>query len=285
MHRQQGHEALPSAEAIRKRFGLPWDRVLHLATTKPSHRTRLLGQWDGTHFAGWGEDGPDAATRALRSVALRVGRPPTAFEYDEAAKAIEAKSAQRRSGKPLLLPRSRYMLSVHESWPAVLQEAGLEPSPSPPAPPPPPSMSQVLDRFIDEFGVLPSGNYLLEWSRRINIPTPRIRQGWDEVVSEVRGLRSARGALTPDRPTRGKDLPPLPDPVPRVRRMPFRHSRAAILDSLRRYGALHLAPGCMPRQKHYMAAGRQDRELIWPGHFTRFGRFHDLCVEAGIEFA
>jgi hypothetical protein len=65
--------------------------------------------------------------------------------------------------------------------------------------------------------------------------------------------------------------------------MPFRHSRAAILDSLRRYGALHLAPGCMPRQKHYMAAGRQDRELIWPGHFTRFGRFHDLCVEAGIE--
>ena len=103
------------------------------------------------------------------------------------------------------------------------------------------------------------------------------------VIAETRSIRAARGKLTPEHPRRTKHLPPLPDPRPRVRRAVFRHSRDAILDSLRRYGELHLPPGAMPRQKHYMAACRKDRRLIWPGHFTRFGRFHDLCLEAGIE--
>ncbi len=65
--------------------------------------------------------------------------------------------------------------------------------------------------------------------------------------------------------------------------MAFRHSREAILASLRRYGELHLPPGGMPRQKHYLAACRKDPKLIWPSAMTGHGRFHDLCLEAGIE--
>ena len=83
--------------------------------------------------------------------------------------------------------------------------------------------------------------------------------------------------------TAAKHLPPLPAPRPRQRRVPFRHSRAAILASLRRYGSQHLAPGALPRQKHYLVACRTDPELIWPGRFGRHGRFHDLCRAAGIE--
>ena len=279
----QGRVALPSAEAIRKRFGVGWDRVLALALAERSHRTKLIGQWDGSHFAGWGPQGPDDAIRLLRTVALRIGHTPTPFEYDEESRVIEATSARRRTGRPLLLPRSVYLLSIHKSWDAALGEAGLEPRPSSPAPPPAPSLSLTLDHFIDEFGVLPNSGYFLEWCRRMDIPATRISGGWAAVIAEVRSIRSARGALTPEHLSRTEHLPPLPDPLPRVRRVVFRHSREAILDSLRRYGMIHLPPGAMPRQKHYMAACRKDRQLIWPGHFTRFGRFHDLCLEAGIE--
>jgi len=280
---EQGRLALPSAEAIRKRFGMGWGRVMVLAMAERSHRTSLIGQWDGSHFAGWGAEGPHDAIRVMRTVALRIGHAPTAFEYDEESRVIEARSARRRTGRPLLLPRSVYLLSVHKSWDAALREAGLEPRPRPPAPPPAPSLSRALDQFIDEFGVLPNSGYFLEWCRRMDIPTTRISGGWAAVVTEVRGIRSARGEPTPEHARRTKSLPPLPDPLPRVRRMAFRHSRDAILDSLRLYGRVHLPPGAMPRQKHYMAACRKDRQLIWPGHFARFGRFHDLCLEAGIE--
>ena len=130
---------------------------------------------------------------------------------------------------------------------------------------------------------LPSSGYFLEWCRRRDIPTPRVRGGWAPVVTQVRAARVRRGAAMPASATAAKHLPPLPAPQPRQCRSPFRHSRAAILTSLRRYVTRHLAPGALPRQKHYLVACRTDPGLIWPGRFGRHGRFHDLCQEAGIE--
>lgn len=281
--REQERTNLPSAEAVRQRFGLAWRRILELALTDRSQRTKLLGQWDGSYFAGWGPTGPKEALRTVKAVAIRIGHAPAPFEYDEAARAMEAESGRRRTGRLLLLPRSVYVVSEFESWSAALQEAGLEPRPGHPssarvAPP-----VETLDQFIEEVGFLPNSAYFLEWCRRRDIPTARLVGGWAGVVADVRRLRAARGASTPEHATRPKDLPPLPNPVPRVRRMAFRHSREAILASLRRYGELHLPPGGMPRQKHYLAACRKDPKLIWPSAMTGHGRFHDLCLEAGIE--
>ncbi len=278
----QGRVDLPSAEAIRQRCGLTWGRVVELAMVERSGRTRVLGQWDGSHFAGWGVQGPADGLRALRAVALRISHAPTSFEYDETAKALEIEAGRRR-GRPLLLPRSVYLIGVYGSWAGALQEAGLEPRPSPPVPQAVPSLADTLDQFIEEVGLLPNSWYFLEWCRRRDIPTTRVRGGWATVVAETRNLRSLRGALTPARATRSRDPPPLPDPLPRVRRMAFRHSREAIVASLRRYGEAHLPKGSLPRQKHYMAACRKDPKLIWPSAMTGHGRFHDLCLEAGIE--
>jgi hypothetical protein len=281
--RDQSRTNLPSAEAVRQRFGLAWRRILELALTDRSRRTKLLGQWDGAHFAGWGPTGSEEALRAVRAVAIRIGHAPTPFEYDEAARAMEAESRRRRASRPLLLPRSVYIVNQFESWGAALQAASLELNPSPPVPERPPALVDTLDQFIEEVGFLPNSAYFLEWCRRQDIPTARLVGGWASVVADVRRLRTVRGASTPEHATRPKDLPPLPNAVPRVRRMAFRHSREAIITSLRRYGELHLPPGDMPRQKHYLAACRKDPKLIWPSAMTGHGRFHELCLEAGIE--
>ena len=279
----QSRTNLPSAEAVRKRFGLAWRGILELALTDRSQRTKLLGQWDGSHFAGWGPTGPEEALRAVRAVAIRIGHAPAPFEYDEVARAMEAESGRRRTGRPLLLPRSVYVVNEFKSWSVALQEAGFEPRPGHPRSARVAPLVETLDQFIEEVGFLPNSAYFLEWCRRRDIPTARLVGGWAGVVADVRRLRAARGASTPEHATRPKDLPPLPNPVPRVRRMAFRHSREAIIASLRRYGELHLPPGGMPRRKHYLAACQKDPKLIWPSAMTGHGRFHDLCLQAGIE--
>ena len=264
-------------------MGLPWDRVVELALAERSRRPALLGHWGSAHLAGWGADGPTRALRALRAVAVRLGRVPTPFEYDHTAQALAMESQRRTVGRPLLLPSSAYVLSVYGTWQAALQDGGLEPRPPAPVPRGAPSLADSLDAFIEEFGVLPSSGYFLEWCRRLDIPTTRVRGGWATVVTQVRDARVRLGVAMPAGATAAKHLLPLPAPQPRQRRIPFRHSRAAILASLRRYGARHLAPGALPRQKHYLVACRTDAGLIWPGRFSRHGRFHDLCREAGIE--
>lgn len=274
---------LPSAEAIRQRLGLPWQRTLELALTDRSLRARLRGQWNGTHFAGWGPTGSEAALRAMKSVAIRIGHAPTPFEYDEAARVMETDGGRRRTSRPLLLPRSVYIINEFKSWNAALEAAGLEPVTKRASAERVASATEALDQFVQEFGCIPGSSYFLEWCRRKDIPTPRLVGGWASLVAEVRRRRAARGAATPEHATRRDDLPPLPDQMPRVRRMAFRHSREAILASLRRYGELHLPPGEMPRRRHYLAACRKDPRLIWPNAMTSHGRFHGLCQEAGIE--
>jgi len=281
--REQERTNLPSAEAVRQRFGLAWPRIVELALTDRSQRTKLLGQWDGSHFAGWGPPGPEEARRALKAVTIRLGHVPAPFEYDEGARVIEAESRRRRTGRPLLLPRSVYIVNEFKSWRAALQAADIELIPSPAGPERPPTLVDALNQFVEEVGLLPTSGYFLEWCRRKDIPTARLGGGWAGVVADLRRQRAARGAPTPDCATSASNLPPLPTPAPRVRRMTCRHSREAIIASLRRYGELHLPPGDMSRQKHYLAACRKDPNLIWPSGLARHGRFHDLCLEAGIE--
>jgi len=161
--------------------------------------------------------------------------------------------------------------------------ADIELIPSPAVPERPPALVDALNQFVEEVGLLPTSGYFLEWCRRKDIPTARLGGGWASMVTDLRQQRAARGARTPDCATSARNLPPLPTPEPRVRRMEFRHSREAILISLRTYGELHRRPGEMPRQKQYLTACRKDPALIWPSGLARHGRFHDLCLEAGIE--
>ncbi|MDA8332595.1 MAG: hypothetical protein M0027_15600 [Candidatus Dormibacteraeota bacterium] len=272
---------VPSAEAIRKRFAMPWRRVLRLAFTDPSLRPRLLGQWDGSHFAGYGSGGRDLAIRALQAVSLRLGHAPAPIEFDLAVQAMEARRSLRRSG--VLLPRSQYIANQFSSWDGALAACNLQPPQAPPPRHPVVDRGSALDNFIDEYGVVPPIHYFEEWCRRLDIPTKRRRAGWKELVAQVRGNRAARGAATPAIISRGRSLPPLPEPLPRRKRVPHRYTREEVLASLRRYGELYLPAGVLPRQKHYLAMCREDQDLIWPASVGRFGPFHAMCREAGIE--
>jgi hypothetical protein len=273
---------LPTADAICKRVRLSWRRALALALAEASRRTTLLGQWDSSHAAEWGDDGPELAVRALKAVTARIGRIPAAFEYDYEVRAIEMESQRRKAWKPLRLPLSSYVLSTFGTWNTALVASGIALPRAGQRRHPTPTLAESLDRCIDHVGVLPTSEYFLEWCARMDIPTPRLR-GWAGVVDEVRARRQSRGAATPDRVTPAKVSPSLPTSVVRRRRAAFLHSREEVLASLRRYGKLHLAAGDLPRQRHYLLACREDPELIWPATIGRLGRFHDLCREAGIE--
>jgi hypothetical protein len=278
----QERRDLPTADAISKRLRLSWSRTVALALTDASRRTTLLGQWDSPHSAEWGDDGRESAVRTLKAVAARIERIPTPFEYDYEVRAIELEGQPRKAWKPLRLPLSKYVLSTFGSWPVALEAAGLALDPVRQRRHPAPPLVESLDRCVDEVGVLPTSRYFREWCARLDIPRPRIRE-WTALVDEVRSRRQSRGAAMPDSATSAKDSPPLPPRAVRHRRAAFMRPREEVLASLQRYGKLHLPPGEMPRQRHYLLACRQDPELIWPTQISRKGRFHELCREAGIE--
>ena len=69
--------------------------------------------------------------------------------------------------------------------------------------------------------------------------------------------------------------PPIPDsdPVGRNRRRRAkRRDRDEAIASLQLYKERHLGPSKEPRQKHYMAAARKDRDLLTAGVLSRHGR-------------
>lgn len=194
---------------------------------------------------------------------------------------MERERSLHRAGR--LLPRSQYVIAQFPSWDAALQTCGLQIPPVPPPRHPVVDREVALDRFIEEYGLVPPIHFFEEWCRRVDIPTKRRRAGWKQLVDQVRQTRAERGANTPGQISRGPSLPPLPEPIPRRQRVPHRYTRAEVLASLQRYGEVHLPSGEFPRQKHYLSKCREDHHLIWPAAIGRHGRFHEMCREAGIE--
>lgn len=290
-----GRQDLPTAQTIRQRLHLSWTRTVQLALTDPSRRTTLLGQWDGSRVGPLGNDGPELAKRTMTAVALRLGHIPTSFEYDVGAKQLGMASRRRKNSRgaeaprssrsqaiPLRLPSSVYQVEVFESWPGAIEASGAGRLFPRSGKREIPLATDTLDEFIEKYGILPAQTYFVEWCRRMDIPIPAGRR-WSDIVDEVWRRRCGRGAATPMTRTLSRNCPPLPATLPKLRR--FRHgiSFEEALASLRRYGALYLEPASLPRQKHYMAACRRDRQLIWPQTFGKFGKtFHEMCREAGI---
>lgn len=266
-----------SAEAVRKRLGVPWPLVLQLAVLDPSKRSHLLSTQAGLRrpqFAG----GDAEILRALRAAAFAHGRTPTPRDYDLISLGLVVE--RRAKGLALELPQSTVMVRRFGSWAAAVEAAGLEPLPpfAPPRPPRAQSGVDLLDRCITETGLLPSSRWLVRWCRASAIPVNEADlQPWTETVAQVRALRATRGETTPEAVAVPTDYPPLPEAPGRRR-----HSREDVLASLRLYGKRHLSAGARPRFKHYQAAAAADRELITASVLGRHGRFQDLCVEAGL---
>lgn len=239
----------------------------------------LAGDAIGTAGTTPDDEDVDAADvevcrRALRVVAHRLGESPGQAVYDATAQRLEDARGARA---PIGLPASPAILARYGGWEAALADAGLADPPrvvrALPA-------EELLDRLIDETGILPVRDYFTYWCRSRGLPQRVDRRPWTEIVAATRALRAGAGKTTPAHRTPLGNSPGLAGQIVRVDGVRS-YSRAEVLASLRRYRRDHLRPGARATQKDYLAACRRDRSLIWPRNFPAHGRFQDLIAEAG----
>jgi hypothetical protein len=277
-----GREDLPTASAAYRRLGVPWPLVLELAFTAAAKRSRVLGtRVQQPDFRGDDE----TILSGLRLVAHRVQAPLDRITYDLERLKVDAERV-RRGRAPLNLPHSQTVIKRLRSWADACRRAGIEPAR---AVPPPlhrarPAV-ELLDEFVSKHRLLPYRSWFEQWSRAMDIPLGRDARRWEVLVEALRERRAARGEETPFEAASRSSLPPIPDSQPvgrNRRRRAKRHGREEARASLRLYKKRHLRPGDEPRQKHYMAAARKDRELLSASVLERHGRFQDLCREAGL---
>lgn len=274
-----------SPDALRHRLGLTLADAIEMALAETADRTAVrrpdrTGQSD--------RELPEALVGiVIRACRFQLGQVPSRATYDAWAKR-EQQARVRRGMIENYLPTSQTIVSRCGSWERALQMAGIdEPAPSSGAhrhAGAAGSHAELLDACIDASGCLPSRRYFVEWCKRSDEPLGRPTKGWADVVQEARALRRAAGKWTPTEATPASGCPALPDPVEqaegeRPRRRQVRTHEDAIA-SLRRYSAVHLKG--RPTQADYRACCAKDPQLIAPGTLQKFGRFQDLCREAGI---
>ena len=254
--------------------------------------------FDPTEAVPWRDMGvtPEVAEqiirRALRAVAYRRGESPSGAVYDEEVVQIERE--RQAQGLPALgFPTSTSILARYDSWVKALAAAGLD-APASYSRPKALPVLVALDACVDEWGILPGQVPFTLWCSACGLSVQNPSGSWTTYAKELRRLRTARGATTPQRITvRQRDCPALPDPEhaaaikarlgspdPPVR------SRTAedAYESLRTYAAEHIADGKRASQRHYMDACRRDKRLIWPSALPRLTKktLTELFREVGL---
>lgn len=217
--------------------------------------------------------------------------------YDEEARVIEQESRRWRSADPVRMPRSVFILDQFGGdWWAALEAAGVLSTESgegavtrakrkrlydqrydqlPP-------VETILEEALEELGAIPNRAYFERWCGKRGTELPPNRSWrFEEVIAALRRSRAQRGLATPATARRSRKLPPLP-PGPRPQQRRRGITRADAMASLQRYAKLYLPANTLPRQKHYMRASSGDALLLALHTLQQFGRFQDLCREAGI---
>lgn len=243
-------------------------------------------------------EGPDAVilaitTRALKTVAFRVGRTPAAQEYDHEVYVLE--EGRRRLGLPPLgFPTSDSVISRFGSWMKACSACGLEVR-EPYRQPAGAALVEVIDASIDFWGLVCGSPKLRAFAEACDISAQYRKEPWDVILAEVADLRAKRGAEMPRRATRAEahNLPmPAAEQAAAIRErlgnIPrHRKARRSVEDAhegLRIYRDEYLGDGERPVTAHYMAACRKDSRLLWPSVLkTVTGKsFTELMAEEGM---
>jgi hypothetical protein len=287
---RRGH-ASPGVRALMLRFGTRWAALRSLALADRAERSKMLGtlQHRG-EFTGDEQD----IFRALRAVALRLGRLPLAITYDLPVRDIHEEWISQQVDDPPWLPTSATILA-RMPWRAALERAGLTLAAKDPCQSGMAEMAEAVDACIEELGVLPSVSLLDRWSkaRLVRLPERRTRPPWPEVLAEVRRLRAERGADTPPRETLPRHAPPIPitpdwartatetacpEPVQPITGIFVTDEEAVV--SLARYVVRYTSRRRPPRAKHYKQMRQGDPELASTSALARIADFQELVARA-----
>ena len=283
-HKALGLKGL-SSKGLTQRFGMPLRQVIVMACAETAERgfaSRRGGK------GGIKSDMPvELMLRCVKAAAYQLGGTPSVGEYEEWAERHERE--RRKAGGPEhFIPRSVALLERIGSWQDVLKAADLDPAAHRPRSRRAlvPDLVEVLDGFVTEHGILPSARYFERWCTRMDIPVSKHRRTWKSVYDELRSRRSANGLTTPEHITPVPECPPLPEQVSGGARGARRRRRGITLedclDSLRLYAAEYLPAGRRPTQAHYRGCALADQRMVSPTTLFRFGRFQDLCRQAGV---
>lgn len=290
-----GLDECPTARGLKKRYRRPLSDLIAASLGDPEDVNEVLGRGrsDGRAHAQEGLT-REQLLLSVKAAGFQMGEAPTPESYDQWA--IDwAVERQRMGAFESALPRSVTLLAEFGDWPAVLAAAGVIPSAqafranrlsrreADPA-------EEILDRCIDETGILPVRRYFEDWTRRKGIPLGRDLKPWGATVERCRALRQAAGKTTPAASTPENQSPSLPSQVPSAQNQRRRSgglkvywTRELMLDALRTvYGPRHLR-GARPTEDHYKTARGRSRDLpTLPTLKKMFGTLQNACREAGI---
>lgn len=276
-----------TAQAACKRTSLSYEALIAAAMADRSERARLLR-------TGWEAFASPAVPRetlccVLRAARVGADRAPSADDFD--AWRLGRRASRAAKGyAPDFTPSASQIKARFGTWANALAAAGIvESGASAPrttrrtqATIPP---LDLLDRYVDELDAIPSKDAFEGWCRQKGFAVGRATRKWKQFTREWAARRRARGQAIPRarhsvaqmlRATSGDR-----SPQSRSGRRRQTYTYDEIIAALRHYGQVHLG-GRKPTQQHYRRCANGDPALPAASTLGRFGRFGDLCQEAGI---
>lgn len=273
--------ALPSAQALAKRFRLPLAQLIQMAGKPAAARSRAAGTDDANEAT---DDFPkELMLRAIRAAGFRCGGVPGLRDYDRMV-AADNDAREARHVPTNALPHSATIAKRFGSWDQALAEAGFEVTAAQvareelraePA-------AVLLDRFMSEHGFLPSSGYFSDYCKASGIPLGRDLKPFFDVVEGARTRRAARGEATPAAMLPPAQRPPIEDiATGGGGRKPKAATKEQAIAALRAY-RMQLRSGEAPTYRGYkdFCKGRADAPAA--STIQRNWGFATLIEEAGL---
>jgi hypothetical protein len=200
--RSKAVASLPRAKRIVEQLRMPWREVLVVAHEPEENQNKLLAT---KTRAATAEDWltHENVAAVLKLVALRLGADTVSLsEYRvEREKILTADRARWLHGGQLLLPTEEQIMVAVGSWDDALRGAGLraQRERGPTKRGKAPTLTDLMDRFYDEYGVQPSAGALKEFARGNGIPYPGLRphNAFKTACEEWREQRRVSGLPEP----------------------------------------------------------------------------------------
>lgn len=277
--REEMGVALPSAQALVKRFRLPLSRLIEMAEEPAAARALAAGHDTANEVE---DDFPsELMLHGIRAAGRRAGHTPSALAYDRwVADDNEAREARHVPTNGL--PHSATIERRFGSWQDALEAAGFEiehPSSRRRAE----DAAVLLNRFITEHGFLPASGYFSEYCRLKAIPLGRDFKPWDGVLARCKAIRDERGDEMPTAMPGPSERPALEDITGGGSGRASRAcTREQAIASLRRYRDEGLRAGETPSTRGYRAFCRGREGLVSESTISEHWGFVALCEEAGI---